>query len=233
MKIFSCLLAAFFGFLAGAALGVYFIVKRVSRRMTEKIGLPDVGDGERAAEVEAVVLAHKKQFRRSMRGSVFFKTIGAGKKRRPEVGYYAMVREIAAIFNPSSKSPVFELSEREVFAFAHTVTRRLTEILKELDVPFLSSLNLSSLLSAAGAATTVARKKWIAPASKVLGVISRIVNLVNPFYWGKKVVSAEISGLLYREIVEASVSVVGREFAALYASSSASREEDNAEDSVL
>ncbi len=217
MRIFSCIVAVLFGMIAGAVIGVLAIVKKARKDISARLPRTDRIEGEEnRARVEEIVRARKKGFRRSVRGSVFVKTFGIGKKRKADIGYYAMVKEIAAVFNPSSRSPVFELNEKEIFSFAHDVTMRLTDIVRELNVPFVSTANLSSLISSADVAVSVAKNKWVGTTSKAVGYLLRVINALNPFYWVKKIFTAETTFLLYREVVEASIEIVGKQFAALY-----------------
>lgn len=217
MRILSCIVAVLFGMIAGAVIGVLAIVKKVRKDISARLPRTDKIEGEEnRALVEEIVRARKKRFRRSVRGSVFVKTFGVGKKRKADIGYYAMVKEIAAVFNPSSRSPVFELNEKEIFSFAHDVTMRLTDIVRELNVPFVSTASLSSLISSADVAVSVAKNKWVGTTSKVVGYLLRVINVLNPFYWVKKILTAETTFLLYREVVEASIEIVGKQFAALY-----------------
>lgn len=217
MRIISCIVAVLFGMIAGAVIGVLAIVKKARKDIAARLPRTDkIEDEENRVLVEEIVRARKKSFRRSVRGSVFVKTFGVGKKRKADIGYYAMIKEIAAVFNPSSRSPVFELNEKEIFSFAHDVTMRLTDIVRELNVPFVSTANLSSLISSADVAVSVAKNKWVGTTSKVVGYLLRVINVLNPFYWVKKILTTETTFLLYREVVEASIEIVGKQFAALY-----------------
>ena len=115
MRIISCIVAVLFGMIAGAVIGVLAIVKKARKDISARLPRTDKIEGEEnRVLVEEIVRARKKGFRRSVRGSVFVKTFGVGKKRKADIGYYAMVKEIAAVFNPSSRSPVFELNEKEI-----------------------------------------------------------------------------------------------------------------------
>ena len=138
------------------------------------------------------------------------------KKNKNNIDYAKMLEEVALLFNPDSKAPMYELNEKQVFKLAHSVVARLRDVFDEIKIPFITDMKISSIISTVNVFNGIFDKKIISKGTNAFFYYLKIVNFINPFYWVKRVIQEEVTASLMTEIYKCLIEIVAKEFANIY-----------------
>jgi len=120
------------------------------------------------------------------------------------------------VFNPESKNPMLEFSVKEAFEFANSVTVQVEKVLNAIDVSLLKNCDISAVFGMAKLVVGVTGNKIVKTALGVSGKISRLLKILNPFSWLKRLIQTAFTTLLIREIIFASIEIIAWTFAEFY-----------------
>ncbi len=218
MTVFGRIVAAFAGVIFGVWIGLFIATVSLKNRIMKKaaVRLPDgITDGERET-IEGIIRERNKAFDKATGKNLFRRIFKVGKADKFPVDYFGIIKEVASAVNPTSKSPLLELSERQIFDFFRDVFKKLRIILDETGVKALKNVELSSVYSSYSLAFGIAKNKAVGAAVKTTNALIRILNFFNPFFWFKKTVTAAVTEKTIRVAAHASVEIVAKEFASLY-----------------
>lgn len=218
MEIFLRILSTLGGVWVGAVIGALIIVGAIRRRIENagSIYSPNITAVDRE-KLDDISRRFKKAYKDN-NASVLLGVVGLkGKKRNSDgVDVGSLLSEVAKVFNPDSKNPMFELTGGEAFEFGHTVTDRLVGVFDASGLTFLRNITLETFFKYADAVKKAANNKLLGGAIGSYNGVMRIVNIVNPYYWIKRTVTAIVVRKTCDAVVFTGVDVLVKEFANLY-----------------
>ena len=227
MKILLWIVAAAAGIVLGACIGAALIVGGVRRKINREVGGPpkDLTPTEKA-KLFAVTKEFKAKYRRSQKCRFLRRLLKLKPKKRElekdeKLNYFRLITKTAEIFNPDSVEPWLEVSERELFGFAKSVTTELKGILDASGLSFLKSVPTSLLVDTVRLARKVLGHGVTKAAKKSVSVVYTVLNAVNPFFWIKRITSTTVILKICDHVVYASIEITAYKFAELYKNSSA------------
>lgn len=235
MKWIGIAVSALLGIVTGALLALWIAARRARAKIRAAAWVEygsSVGDDEKRA-VRAIIKKHKTVFSRAERKRTLCAIFGAREKAEKFFGvnYPGIIVEVATVFDPDGEDPALGISERQAFTFAHKALSDLVAAADAAGVPFLDKIYISSAIDVFSAVNAVAGNKYFRASSGALGIILRIINLFNPYFWIRTALTAIVTSLIVREVTFASIEIVAGEFADLYAPERIEEEEIN-EDQV-
>ena len=165
----------------------------------------------------------KKAYKKTQKGRFISSVFKIKRKKRDDgvkLDYFTLIKRTAEIFNPESESPWLEVSERELFDFIRSAAESIRQVLDATGLPFLKRLSLASATDAALFAKRTLGQSVVKTARRTFAVAISIVNLINPFFWIRRSVSAFVVFGICDEAVYASIEITAYKFAELYKNSS-------------
>ncbi|MDX9753948.1 MAG: EcsC family protein [bacterium] len=133
-----------------------------------------------------------------------------------------LVQDIAAIYYPSSKRPVFEITLVEILRLHERITQQVQALIAVL--PALHQFSIASLLEAKSIldqTKTVLDKKSIRSGKKIATRVWLVINSLNPQYWVNKALFHGASEVVGRKVLTSIFRIIGTEAMQVYRSSSA------------
>lgn len=132
-----------------------------------------------------------------------------------------LVNEIAKIYYPKSKHPIGELSIDELIILDRYIVSKLEELLSKRGLSILKNIRISTLLNIADANYKFQNNKAVKyskklHAPKIVKTIQMGLNIINPFYWFKKLVVSPSMNLLIKKIFLLIITIIGEETYAVY-----------------
>lgn len=135
-----------------------------------------------------------------------------------------LVRDIAAVYYPSSQKPELEITLSEILRLHEHVTQKVQAILTTL--PSLNRFSIASLLEAKSIyeqTRTVFTNKKLQSGGRIASRVWQAVNMVDPRYWLNKALFHGASEVVGRKVMTSIFRIVGTEAMKVYRSSSAVR----------
>ncbi len=224
MKILLQIVAAACGIFLGVMLGAAITVARIRRRINKKTcALPENITEQEKKALAAVTTEAKKAYKKTQKGRFISSVFKIKRKKRDDgvkLDYFTLIKRTAEIFNPESESPWLEVSERELFDFIRSAAESIRQVLDATGLPFLKRLSLASATDAALFAKRTLGQSVVKTARRTFAVAISIVNVINPFFWIRRSVSAFVVFGICDEAVYASIEITAYKFAELYKNSS-------------
>ncbi len=219
MKVISFILSALAGVVLGAVIAVYFKVRAIRKRINGKIDKTAFSnsDGLGRKKVEEIVSGYKRQFKRQTRGNILRAVIGI--KQKQAKGLPVLLKEevlsVADAFGCENRKNLLNFSIKSAFDFAYKVTLRLEEIIKDIDLSPLKTVDISSMVGIAKK-TRAVYTGTVKRATGAYFIACRIMNAINPVFWIKQVILKTFTALVMRELVFACIEITAWEFAFFY-----------------
>ncbi|MBD3265023.1 hypothetical protein GF373_00005 [bacterium] len=135
-----------------------------------------------------------------------------------------LVRDIAAVYYPSSQKPELEITLSEILRLHEHVTQKVQAIVTTL--PSLNRFSIASLLEAKSIfeqTRTVFTNKKFQTGGRIASRVWQAVNMVDPRYWLNKALFHGASEVVGRKVMTSIFRIVGTEAMKVYRSSSAVR----------
>lgn len=220
MHIVGWIFSALFGIFLGGIIAIYFIIKSIRKKISlslDKNRPFEVFDGH-VKEVGLIIESKKQEYKKAEKGNVFRAVAGLKKKnpRKTHKIYTEIITEVAKVFNSDSKNPFLEFSVREAFGFVRTATERIEDILNAVNLSLLKNCDLSAVFGMAKLVGTVKDNKVVKGVTSFSGKVTRVIKLLNPFFWLKKIIQTVFVTLITTELIFASAEIVGWTFAEFY-----------------
>ncbi|MBQ9124380.1 MAG: hypothetical protein IJY14_01695 [Acholeplasmatales bacterium] len=127
--------------------------------------------------------------------------------------------DIASKFYPDSKYPLLELSIDESLMLTLYIEKRIEEVLNRRGIRLLKKLRVSSIVSFTQKTNKVMDSKaykYGKNANSVLTKIKKVVNLVNPAWWFKRLVIDKTISVVTNKICLVVIAIVGEETYKIY-----------------
>ena len=142
-----------------------------------------------------------------------------------------MMVEIASKFYPKSKKPLMELSLNELILLDQYIVKKLDDLLSKKGISLFKNLKLSTIMNLVDKKTTIDNTALVRNAKKfkfkeIYGLALTLINIINPYFWFKKIVINPSINLLLNKVFLVCYSIIGEETYNVY-SKQAFVEEDS------
>lgn len=127
-----------------------------------------------------------------------------------------LIIDIAKTYYPESKHPVLEISVEELIELDYYIMEKIEKIFNRRVVKKIKGLRLVKIINIIDKTKVVTDNKVVKATSKPTKVIWKVVNIINPVYWGKKAVSHFSVNILLNKIVLTLIDIVGNETSRVY-----------------
>lgn len=145
-----------------------------------------------------------------------------------------LMNDIAAVYYPEAKYPLYELSINELIMLVNYISERVDSLFKGFVLKKVKNLKVSTIIKMLdmkkkfdeNAIVKAANKHEV---SKKIKVIKTILNSLNPIYWVKKIMIDGTFNIVVNKIALTIIDVVGEETSNIYSKSIFVRNEENEE----
>ncbi|CAP18264.1 conserved hypothetical protein [Candidatus Phytoplasma mali] len=140
--------------------------------------------------------------------------------------------EIVVGFYPNSPYPYFELTIEESLLLFKYINKRLDKLFENRILKFFRHMTLRKIF--------VLRKMFIEKSiikryqktKKKINTFSNVINLVNPFYWFKKLVLEQSMQIIFSKLGESIIIIFGEEMYKIYSKKMFSYQETSEKDLI-
>ena len=216
--IFDFNIASLISFFVGILFGVVlvfliYILVCVQSMGSKKFLVKKQAEGYKEDEVRELVINAQNEFKD--------KTL---RKNTPKIKYCTTIckdlaYEIAASYFPNSKYPLLELSVDEVTLLLEYIKERVDEILSRRGLRLIRKLRISTIVDVSIKGGKFAKSntyKVGRDLTKTASAVSKVINLVNPVYWGKKLIMDNSINAILNKLYLVIIAVVGEEVFKVY-----------------
>ena len=144
-----------------------------------------------------------------------------------------LILDIARTYYPESKHPVFEISIEELMALDYYIMEKLEKIFNRRVIKRIKGLRLVKVLNTIDKTKKVTDNKVVKATSKQAKGFWKVVNIINPVYWGKKAVTHFSINILMNKIVLVIIDIVGNETSRVYSKGIFVKDDDEYIEEVL
>ncbi|WP_334330792.1 hypothetical protein [Candidatus Phytoplasma prunorum] len=222
---FFPLLQYFFGFITGIIFCILFyflfFLKRIKNEL-QKSSVTEVNLNKKEAKILIKKFSDK-----------FKAEIKINKDEYMEIllnNLKMLSYEIVFGFYPNSPYPYFELTMGEILLLFKYINKRLDKLFENRILKFFRNMTLRKIF--------VLRKMFIEKSiikrykktQKKFTVFSNVINLVNPFYWFKKIVLEQSMQIIFSKLGESIIIIFGEEMYKIYSKKMFSYQEKSEKD---
>ena len=130
-----------------------------------------------------------------------------------------LVEEVARIYYPDSKNPLFELTIEELFLLIREIINLLSNVVYDIGIPNLEKLKVSTikdLILFSGKVMKVYNLRSVRITVGFINAAFKIQSVVTPIYWIKKGTNDLSITSLSQFIIKCMFEIVGKETANIY-----------------
>lgn len=144
---------------------------------------------------------------------------------------WTLINDIARVYYPDSKHPIFELSVEELINLDYYIMQRIDKLFSKKVLSMIRKLQLSTVINLLDTKKKIDNNKVVKAANKAnLGGIAKglwtAVNFINPVYWIKKVMIEAPFQVLMNKMALVIIDVVGEETSIVYSKGAFVKEND-------
>lgn len=210
------------GFLLFLLLYILFIFVSFRKKQKESVGYVEI-DNEK---IKRIILNSKNRFNEESS----MKPVSQKFSELGEISW-EMIQDIASVYYPKSKYPMYELSSEEFLQLAHYITNRVDMLLSGRILQKMKKYKLSSIFSLLDAKkkydeTKIAKLAKKANATGVGKVLSVIIHTVNPFHWLKRAMIDLPFIKISNKVALVIIDIISEETVKVYSKSVFKKEED-------
>jgi hypothetical protein len=208
--ILSFILGIFIGFILLLLIYAILVLKSVRDVKLIKVNPTDtMTEQEAKALIEQAIIDFKDKTKRgkNSKGTHF------------RILVQDLVYGIAASFFPKSKYPLAEISISEAILLLQYIQKRLDEILDRKGVRILKKFKISTIIDISMNTKKVTEAKAFKVtkrAAKVTGVVTKVINVINPVNLFRKLVVETTLSKVTNKLYMISLSIVGEEAFKIY-----------------
>ena len=133
-----------------------------------------------------------------------------------------LVHDIAQVYYPESKFPIYELSIEELMTLAHYITDRVDSLFRGPILKPMKKLRISYILKIIETKRKIDENKAVKTASKLKTpwtAVRTVLNIFNPVYWVRKLMISTTLVAVTNKICGIIIDVVGDETNKVYSKS--------------
>lgn len=145
-----------------------------------------------------------------------------------------LMNDIAAVYYPEAKYPLYELSIEELIMLVNYISERVDSLFKGFLLKKIKKIKVSTIIKMLDIkkkiddnAVVKAANKYEVP--KKVKVLTTILNSLNPIYWVKKIMIDGTFNIVVNKIALTIIDVVGEETSNIYSKNIFVRNEENEE----
>ena len=130
-----------------------------------------------------------------------------------------LIEEVARIYYPESKNPIYELTIEELFLLLREIITLLSNIVYDIGIPNLEKLKVSTIKDLVLIGGKVKKVYNLRSVGLTVGFINAAIKLqsvVTPIYWIKKGTNDLSITSLSQFLIKCIFEVVGKETANVY-----------------
>ena len=134
---------------------------------------------------------------------------------------YDLMNEIAGKFYPKSKRPLTELSLNELILLDEYIVNKINDLLSKKGLSLFRNLKLSTITLLIEKKDYLDNHKIVKTAKKykfkeIYDVLLTVLNVINPYFWFKKLVVNPTINILVNKIFLICYSIIGEETYKIY-----------------
>ena len=137
-----------------------------------------------------------------------------------------MISDIAKIYYPESKHPEFELTVDEVIMLDYYIMEKIEKIFSRRLIKRLRKLRIAKIMDIIDGTKKVTDNKVVKETTKHASRVWKILNFVNPVYWGKKLITQVPVSKISNKIILTLIDIVGIESSKVYSKSAFTKDDD-------
>ncbi|MGA0448030.1 MAG: hypothetical protein ACLTFB_01505 [Candidatus Phytoplasma pyri] len=138
--------------------------------------------------------------------------------------------EIVVGFYPNSPYPYFELTIEESLLLFKYINKRLDKLFENRILKIFRHMTLRKIFVLKKMFIEKSIIKRYKKTQKKITVFSNVINLVNPFYWFKKLVLEQSMQIIFSKLGESIIIIFGEEMYKIYSKKMFSYQEKSEED---
>ncbi len=225
-KLLPFFIGIVFGFLL--CLLIYLLIVVSSLKKTKKSALDIVLNVEDEIIKQQIENARNKYIEESLYKNTAQKTICL------RDACWDLMNDIAAVYYPDAKYPLYELSIEELIMLVNYISERVDSLFKGFVLKKIKKVKVSTILKMLDVkkkidenAVVKAANKYEVP--KKVKIITTILNTLNPAYWVKKIMIDGTFNIVVNKIALTIIDVVGEETSNIYSKTVFVKNEENDE----
>lgn len=134
------------------------------------------------------------------------------------------MQEVASVYYPNSKYPLYELTIEELILFMHYLSNRIDGIFEHPVLKPFKKISLSKIFDILETKKKIEANKVIKATksvqySKIKNVVMSTIKVINPFYWLKKLIVNSTIDFAMRKIALLMIDIIGDETNKTYSKS--------------
>ena len=130
-----------------------------------------------------------------------------------------LIIDIARTYYPNSHHPVFEITVDELIKLDYYIMEKLETLFSRRLFKKIRTLKLVSIMNFVDKTKRVAENKVVKNTVKPATKFWKVINTINPVYWGKKVFSDIPISMITNKIALVIIDIVGNETSKVYSKS--------------
>lgn len=197
---------------------IYLIILLKSIKKADKINKESfyTEDIVKTNETNKIIRGAKDQFKEEAKDYSLTQKIDCVK----EISWL-LIKDIAKIYYPESKYPVYELTVDELIKLCYYITQRVDKVFQGRILKMLRGFKVSQVIYIIDTKKKIEDTKIVKASKKMkLGGFFRLagaaLNVVNPVYWIKKFMFSTSLNIGTNKIGDIIIDIVGQETAKVY-----------------
>ncbi len=132
-----------------------------------------------------------------------------------------LINEIAQQYYPNSKHPIAELTLDELIKLDYYITDMIEMLLNKKGLRILKNVRVSTILNIVDAKNNIENSKPVKVGKKfyvdkIIKGVHMALNIVNPFYWFKKLVVSPSFNFIIKKLFLSIIGIVGEQTNRVY-----------------
>lgn len=214
---FSVLLAGvIIGFVLCLVIYLFIILNamRPRKEFVSKKTIPEIDE-----KIQKLILSSKNEYQEEYSSMPLKDKVDALKDIS-----WTLINEIAKVYYPDSKYPIYELSLEEIIRLNHYITDRIDSLFKGKVLKAIKQIRISYILKIIDLKKKIDTNKAVKAANKTkipgaLKVLTSVLNVFNPVYWVKKFMLGTTIPATSNKLALTILDIVGEETNNVYSKS--------------
>lgn len=219
--VIAWIFAFFMAFILGATITARVKISKISKKIEQSVGNQKIGvPNELQNAIDDLLNKVEQGYEKDNKHAVLKAVFNVADSKENDKSIITtcanVVLGVAKVVNPNSPKPLAEFSIEHTFEFINDVTYKIEEILDYIDMPLLKNMDISKVFGVAKLSANIMGNTAVKYGSKFASVIFTTLGSLNPVNWVRRIVSANITAGLKREVFLAIIAVVAWQSLKLY-----------------
>ena len=137
-----------------------------------------------------------------------------------------MISDISRIYYPESPHPEFELTIDEVIKLDYYIMEKIEKIFSRKLIKRFRNVKIVSVMKIMDDAKKITDNKVVKETTKHASKVWKVLNFINPVYWGKKLITEVSVSKISNKIILTLIDIVGIESSKVYSKSAFNKDDD-------